>query len=607
MRAQLTVEARTGSPTTHELAPNQSVTLGRNRGNTIVLHDRHSSRWHAEIFCEAGRWYVRDCDTLNGTRLNGQRILQPTALADRDVIRIGDTSVRVELDGPEAGTAPEMPMLPVPGANDAAVAPAEGESTWHTNELNGLCEFMASCVEESAPRLLIERALQTLQQQTHATVAGFLSLDPDNPLPKLVVPELAAVDVHLSRELTQRVQQDRRTVWLGDNGAEPARSDSLLVYRDALCVPLWAGDLALGALHVYKSGRSFSEREVRFCEVLAGYLARSLHLLRLRRNLEAENSRLRVHVPAIEDVLVGDSPTMQQVRQHVERLAPRANTVLIIGESGVGKELVALSLHRLSARADLPLVTVNCAAITSTLSEGELFGHRRGSFTGADRDHSGYFQQADEGTLFLDEIGDLSGECQAKLLRVIETKCFRPVGAEVEMRADVRIIAATHRDLEVLVRQGRFRQDLYFRLGIPVRVPPLRDHAEDIPALVDHFMPRLCQEYRRPARLTPAALRRLQEYSWPGNVRQLRLVLENAMVMGDGEKIDVSELYLPPEEANSSSGRPGLNLEELETWAIRQALQQTNSNVSQAAELLGIHRDTLAAKMKKYDIKRNGG
>jgi DNA-binding NtrC family response regulator len=425
-------------------------------------------------------------------------------------------------------------------------------------------------------------------------------------MPKLVLPELAAVDIHLSRQLTQRAQQSGQLVWLGGGGADESHSDSLLVYKDAVCVPLRAGATPLGALHVYRASRSFSEREVRFCEVLAGYLAKCLHLLRVRRNLEAENSRLRVHAPATEDVLIGASPALQQLRQQIERLAPRPSTVLIVGESGVGKELVALALHHQGPRADMPLVTVNCAAIPGNLAEAELFGHCRGTFTGADRDRSGYFQQADEGTLFLDEIGELSLECQAKLLRVLETKRFRPVGADGETKVDVRIIAATHRDLEDLVRQGRFRQDLYFRLGIPVCVPPLREHADDIPALVSHFLPRLCQEYRRPARLTAAALHRLQAYPWPGNVRQLHSVLENAVAMGDGDTIDARDLHLPAESLLTSDGPSVLNLEEMEARTIREALRQTGANISQAAELLGIHRDTLAAKMKKYDIRRKG-
>ena len=254
------------------------------------------------------------------------------------------------------------------------------------------------------------------------------------------------------------------------------------------------------------------------------------------------------------------------------------------------------------------MVVLNCAAIAPTLIEAELFGYRKGAFTGADRDHPGLFQQADEGTLFLDEIGELPMDVQAKLLRIIEGKGFRPVGATAEVKVDVRIVAATHRDLAKEVRENRFREDLNFRLQvIPIRVPPLRDHAEDIPALVDFFLSRLAVECRRKVSLTDSALRRLQSYSWPGNVRQLRSVLECSVALGDRDTLDVADLRLPDEvsggrSADAASQPASLDLEELETWAIRQALQRTGGNITQAAKILGCVRDTLASKIKKKGI-----
>jgi transcriptional regulator with PAS, ATPase and Fis domain len=344
---------------------------------------------------------------------------------------------------------------------------------------------------------------------------------------------------------------------------------------------------------------------------LAGYLANSLNVLRSRRMLAAENSRLRTHSPVGDDELVGSSPALLKVRMHIARVAPRPCTVLIVGESGVGKELVASALHRLSPRRDGPLVTVNCAAIAASLSEAELFGHREGTFTGAVGDRPGFFQQADEGTLFLDEIGELSLECQAKLLRVIEGKGFRPVGATSELRVDVRVVAATNRDLEAMVREGGFRQDLYFRLGIPIHVPPLRERAEDIPALASYFLRKLSLEYRRQLRLTEAAITRICECPWPGNIRQLRAVLENAVAMSDADTLDAGDLVLPLPDTRGGDAADGLprlpylNLEQLEVVAIRQALRETRGNARAAAEKLGIHRDTLGLKMKKYDIRRN--
>jgi Nif-specific regulatory protein len=247
---------------------------------------------------------------------------------------------------------------------------------------------------------------------------------------------------------------------------------------------------------------------------------------------------------------------------------------------------------------------VNCAAIAPTLLESELFGHCKGAFSGADRDHPGLFQQADEGTLFLDEVGELSLECQAKLLRVIEGKGFRPVGGTAEVQVDVRTIAATHRDLQSLVQAGRFRPDLFFRLqGLQIRVPPLREHIEDMGDLVDYFLRKFAVEWGRQMKLSPAALERLQEYSWPGNVRQLRSVLENAVALSDTDNLEPEDLALA--SGTNPAEPPSLDLEALENWAVRQALHRTGGNVSQAARMLGVVRDTLTSKMKKYGVKRD--
>ncbi|MBV9125708.1 MAG: sigma 54-interacting transcriptional regulator, partial [Planctomycetes bacterium] len=488
-----------------------------------------------------------------------------------------------------------------PGAADSSLTLPS--TVLQKDELTALCSFMAAAMEEGDPRALVGRALQVVQGQTQATITGFLNLDEENPLPRLVLPESAHLDIQLSRSLTQKVQQEGRPVWLKPAlQSEWKPSESLLLFTDALCVPLRAGGAPLGALHVYKAGRFFSERDLRFCEVLAGHLANSLQLQRARRTLEVENSRLRSYLP-VPDQIIGDSAPLRQLRRLISLAAARPSTVLILGESGVGKELVALALHRQSPRREAPLVVVNCAAIAPSLLEAELFGYRKNAFTGADRDHPGLFQQADEGTLFMDEIGELSLDCQAKLLRVMDGKGFRPVGADAEVRVDVRIVAATHRDLEREVRTGRFREDLYFRLRvIPIPVPPLRAHAEDIPALVNYFLEKLAFESYRQVRLTEAALGRLQEYSWPGNVRQLRSVLECAVALSEKDLLDTGDLVLPTEVPANQPAT--LNLEELEGWAIRQALRQTGGNITQAARLLGIVRDTLSGKMKRLGIDK---
>ncbi|HJZ55660.1 MAG TPA: sigma 54-interacting transcriptional regulator [Gemmataceae bacterium] len=638
MRARLTVETGECLPATLDLFPGQPVTLGRSRDNTVIVRDELASRLHAKIYFEDGHWHLRDFG-LNGTRLDGVRVNGAVELEDGGQVQIGEVVLRFTTHV-KAG-AKSQPPLPAPptvvgshirlpaaethhGATKVhefptdRVAPSESDpdvtaKQLRMDDLTALCKFMTGAVETPTPHDLITLALRTILHQTTAKLTGYLSLDADDPTPKVVMPESAAVDMPLSRKLTQRAYQTGKTVWLfPDLSAAHATTDSLSSFADAICIPLKASGESFAALHVYRTGRAFTERDVRFIEAVAGYLAHGLEIHRNRRTLEAENSRLRTHTPGADDI-IGESSAIIHLRQQIYRAAPQPFTVLAHGESGSGKELVALALHRNSRRASGPLVVVNCAAIAPTLLEAELFGYRKGAFSGADRDHPGLFQQADEGTLFLDEVGELSAECQAKLLRVIEGKSFRPVGATQDVKVDVRIIAATHRDLEKEVKAGRFRQDLCFRLKvIQIRVPPLREHPEDIPELAGFFLARVSAECRRNFKLSPTAMRKLQAYNWPGNVRQLRAVLESAAVMSETDTLDADALPLsgmseitPTPSGIMAEAPPSLDMDEIETWAIRRALKQTGGNVSHAAKLLGMSRDTLHTKIKKKGIDRD--
>lgn len=630
MRARLIVETGAATPQLSDLSSKDTIRLGRNSKNDIVLDDPHASRWHAEVYSDGQRWYVRDRRTTNGTKVNGVKIHDPTLLENNHVISVGDARLRFTLDSSAQGTA-ELPVIvaPVKTSVKASVS-AQSSSDYsptilHADELTALLQFMTASLSETTPHGLVALALTAILHQTLANLAGFLSLDADEPQFRLMLPAQAEVDTQLSRKLTQRVQTEKHAVWLGADRMREMDSDSLVAFRDAVGIPLRVGPSVgpssgqtpadgipsapepLGALHIYKTHSLFNEREVRFCEVLAGCLAGTLHVLRARRALEADNTRLRDHAAGPSDILIGDSTAMKQLRQQIAQFAGLPCTVLITGESGVGKELVALSLHQQSPRREGPLVTLNCGAIPATLAESELFGHEKGAFSGAERERLGCFLRADQGTLFLDEIGDMPVAEQVKLLRVLETKGLRPVGGDDEIKVDVRILAATNRDLKREIQETRFRKDLFFRLGTTIHVPPLREHVEDIPALVEHFLARLAGEYRRRLTLSPAALERLQTYTWPGNVRQLRSVLETAVATTEGSVISLRSLdrLLLDEMPNTASDQlPTLNLDELEARAIRQALAQTGGNNTQTARLLGIHRDTLITKMKKFGIER---
>jgi DNA-binding NtrC family response regulator len=313
-----------------------------------------------------------------------------------------------------------------------------------------------------------------------------------------------------------------------------------------------------------------------------------------------------------EGRLVGNSPQMRDVQKLIGRAAAGSSSVLITGETGTGKELVARLLHDSSARASNPFVAVNCAAIPRELLESELFGHVKGAFTGAISDRKGLFRQANGGTMLLDEIGDMSLEMQAKLLRVLEERIVIPVGTAHAQPIDLRLIAATHHDLPKLVQERKFRQDLYFRLNVlPIHIPPLRERLTDIAELAAHFLRRAAAP--EPMGLSEAAISRLQAYHWPGNVRELRNVMERAAALVRGAVVDMSDLSFLGREPMSPpvsefdlallSGELGVAAEALERTMIRRALQACAGNRAEAARRLGIHRQLLYKKIKQLGIE----
>ena len=605
MSASLIVERGEAVPRVHVLDPDQAAILGRSHHSTVILHDEHASRQHAKVFFQDLQWKIEDLGTLNGTRVDDQPVQPSAVLEDGQEISIGEMRIRFTIEEPAAGNAGLDAVLLKSDESRHSQQTTDSTTMFQANDLAALNSFVNRCIADKEPQALIRRLLELIHRQTRADLVGFLSYDPDNPQPKLVLPENTPVDRDLSRQLNRLAQEQRRTVWLGQEGENVDPTESLVPYRDALCVPLPGEDLPFGALHVYKMGRRFSQRDKDFCEVAAGYAAGSLAQLRYFRRISAENRRLwRQGIRS--DELVGDGPAMTQLRALIQRAASCDARVLLHGETGAGKEPCASLIHNQSHRATGSFVVCNCGAILATLLESELFGHVRGAFTGAVADHEGVFEQADNGTLFLDEIGDMSLDCQVKVLRVIEGRPFRRIGGKADIYANVRIVAATHKDLEQEVRQGKFRQDLFFRLSvISITVPPLREHREDIPALANHCLQRLAEAHGSIEKeLSQSALRKLQEFAWPGNVRQLYAVLENASVMCDGDVIQDSDLRL----ADPSQGdRPdALNLDDLTAWAIRKALERAKGHMVNTAKLLGISREALRANMKKHGIKRDG-
>ena len=332
-----------------------------------------------------------------------------------------------------------------------------------------------------------------------------------------------------------------------------------------------------------------------------------------QRRLEAENRALRARVDRTQ-TMIGESLAIRQLREQVAMAAPTNGRVLIYGENGTGKELVARLLHGMSRRRGATFVEVNCAAIPEELIESELFGHVRGAFTGAVADRRGKFEVADGGTIFLDEIADMSLKTQAKVLRVLQEQTMVAVGGEARIKVDARVVAATNKDLQAEIRAGRFREDLYFRLNvIPIFVPALRDRPEDIPLLADHFMAEFAREYgRRVKRFDRGALVALQQAAWPGNVRELRNVIERLMIMVPGEVIAAGDLGFLESSALGRAAEPiesaaeRMTLHEardaFERTLILRTLAEQQGNMSRTSEVLGVERSNLYRKMKAFGI-----
>ena len=333
------------------------------------------------------------------------------------------------------------------------------------------------------------------------------------------------------------------------------------------------------------------------------------------RALRDENRQLREELGKRYqfDNIIGHSPVMQEVFATIERVAPTRATVLLAGESGVGKDLIARAIHFHSPRRDRPFVKINCTALPENLMESELFGYEKGAFTGANTTKPGKFEQADTGTVFLDEIGDVPAVIQVKLLRILQEREFERLGSNKTRHIDVRVIAATNQDLRAALEQGTFREDLYYRLNVvPINIAPLRDRMQDIPFLAEYFLRKYAAEAgNRIQSITPAAMSRLAEYHWPGNVRELENVIERSVVMCTGDRLDVADIKLdnaprPRGTANDFSLPPGMTLDQYEQEIIREALKQADGNKSQAARALGLTRNALRYRLTQMGLEKEG-
>ncbi len=601
--------------------PATGAVLGRDAACQVRLDDARCSRAHAEIRPVGDGFVLADLDSSNGTELNGRDIEHPTRLRDGDEIRLGQTRLRFVLRGsvPDPESLPEPPEpatiiekmetrdLPLLAEPDDAGRRTDAlrflldlaRAAQETDNLPDLAGTLAKGLADTVPAdryLLLIAQGEELEPVAPPAASGRLAKVYAQPYSRSVVEQAARERVAVLSRLAQ------------DDRFRQARSVKLGGIASAICVPLAAGSELLGALYLDRlgEGEHFSPADFELATAAGLHCAMALLNIRRLEELRASRDRLEEELTGPEG-FIGASPALQPVYDFIGRVAPTDAGVLILGESGTGKELVARALHTLSPRADRPCVVVNCAALPESLAEAELFGHERGAFTGADKGRPGKFLAADGGTIFLDEVGELSEPVQAKLLRVLEEGEIMPVGEAGVRRVNVRVVAATNRDLAQEVEAGRFRRDLYFRLNIlRVELPPLRRRPEDVALLLKHFVKFFARKCGRPEPKISAEVARLcAAYSWPGNVRELRNAVERMVILARGAELAAADL---PAEF---SGRPALNvpgggvgelrpLAEVEREHILGVLTKVDNNKKRAAEVLAIDRSTLYAKLKQY-------
>ncbi len=599
------------------------LTIGRDVSRDFPLDDHLASRLHARVWFDGQSWQIEDCGSRNGTTVNSQ-VISRSVLEAGDLIRIGDCLIIFLSEADEADAwnlspsvvAASTSVLRIPSPNQRAELLEElraDTSSRPVRLLSVLYRLTTTLYAQSDVEQLARLAIETLREAIDAEVVNLWLADVDGRLRRYGESAsrktrdgdghlLASIAVEKDEAMLMGLHEspaecnDVRNAERGDkhNGGAPSRS--------AIAVPIPARQRPRGAFECFHAvtDSGFGRDDLEFAVAVAHQFGMALENLEHRMELEQTNEQLRVRLAA-QTRLQGNSPQMRELLDQVARVAPTTSTVLVLGESGTGKELVSQMIHELSPRSAGPFVTVNCAAFSESLLESELFGHEPGAFTGAQQRRLGQFERAHRGTIFLDEIGETSPACQAKLLRLLEGHPFERLGGGEAICVDVRIVAATHRDLPELMKAGRFREDLYYRLRvIELCVPALRERGEDILQLAVHFL----QQYRRetgrgPRRFSPQAAAAITAHDWPGNVRELKNVVERVIVLGRGEEISVEDLGLPRKDDAAVGESQLVSLEEAQQRYIRNVLRSVDGNKTKACKILRIGRGTLYKKLDR--------
>jgi transcriptional regulator with GAF, ATPase, and Fis domain len=585
------------------------LSVGRDTANHLSLRDRAVSRRHFTISKTDVAFHLVDLDSHNGTFVNGIPVRRKL-LGHGDTIRVGrcelvflitEDNERVQEDVQFREHEPDD-ALSTTNVRAYRSEPQSGTDVGRmARDLNALFKIANTINSIRELGALQHRLLELVGEAVPADSGAIVMLrhGDEEPTSSSVWHRGGSGDaMQIRRELVQRVLWERNPLLIDrENGRE-----------SVLCVPLVGVERAIGVLYLTAGNKhKFEDDHVHFLTSVAGIAAVTLENVLATEALRNENRRLQAELD-LEGVIIGESKGMRGVQNFIGRVARSDSTVLVRGESGTGKELVARAIHRNSTRADKPFVAINCAAIPEALLESELFGHEKGSFTGAIALKKGKLEVAEGGTIFLDEIGELASPLQAKLLRALQGQEFERVGGTRPLKMNARVIAATNKNLEDAIKAGQFRQDLYYRLNVvSVVVPPLRERPDDIALLSMYFAARYSEKCNRSLKgISTEARTLLLNYSWPGNVRELENAIERAIVLGIGDEIvpeDLPDALLEVQPAKPSGAQYHDRINDLKKGMIVEAVKQAKGHYTEAAKQLGVHPNYLHRLIRNLNLK----
>ena len=604
--------------TTVRLDPfSPEITIGRHHTRELQLDDERVSRLHAKVVLEEDQWHVVDCKSTNGTSVNAQPVNR-AVLEAGDLIRIGE---RLILFVKNVGADDDDELEPMHFKSTTLLGRLRPEGEPSSDMEQHMSAAVSRVVRDLT--VLCRLASQLHHRSTTASLVGVVidaivdGISADSVTVWLIGVDgrlrraggwsstedatedhvLASLAIEKNKVIRLEAPDDEIDETIDDVERKKAQSNAGL----GMGIPIPGQGTCRGAIECRRlpDRKPFAGSDLDFSVVVAHQTGLALENLEHRERLERANEELKQQI-ASQSSLTGSGPEMQEVLDQIARVGPTNATVLVLGESGTGKELVARSIHDLSRHRAGPFLAVNCAAFSESLLESELFGHEAGAFTGADRRRIGQFERAHRGTIFLDEVGEMTAACQAKLLRLLEGYPFERVGGQESITVDLRVIAATHRDLAELVKQGKFRDDLFYRLRvIDMHLPPLRDRGDDVMELASQFLEQFNRQIGRGSRrLSHDTVDAIRRYEWPGNVRELKNSVERAVVLSRSEEIVPADLGIPHIDTDTEDPPELIPLRDAERRHIDYVLWKVGGNKTEACRVLGISRATLYSKLE---------